>query len=151
VHHRPHLTAGAYALAALTLTLAACSSGPQPAPDAGDPACTRALAEAPSTVLGKPRTPLDVRGALAWGDPQIVLRCGLPALGPTTSQCLEVNGVDWVVADPDADPVVFTLFGRNPAVDLSVPASYGRSSASAALVDVAAVAQTLPQNGHSCS
>jgi Protein of unknown function (DUF3515) len=131
--------------------LTACSRGPQPAPDAGDPACARALAAAPPTVLDERRTPLDVRGALAWGDPQIVLRCGLPALGPTTAQCLEVNGVDWVMADPDADPVVFTLFGRNPAVDVSVPASYGRSSASAALVDVAAVAQALPTNGRTCS
>jgi hypothetical protein len=79
-----------------------------------------------------------------------VLRCGLPALGPTTAQCLEVNGVDWVIADPDADPVVFTLFGRSPAVDLAVPAAYGRSAASAALVDVAAIARALPPNGRTC-
>jgi Protein of unknown function (DUF3515) len=151
VHGRPRLTPGAWALAVLTLAIAGCSRGPQPAPGADDPACSRALAAAPATVLGKTRTPLDVRGALAWGDPQIVLRCGVPALGPTTAQCLEVNGVDWVVADPGADPVVFTLFGRSPAVDLSVPASYGQSTASAALVDVAAVARALPANGRACS
>jgi hypothetical protein len=151
VHRRPHLIPAACALGAVALTLAACSGGPQPAPRAADPACTRALGAAPATVLGKARTPLDVRGALGWGDPQIVLRCGLPALGPTTAQCLEVNGVDWVITDPDGDPVVFTLFGRNPAVDLSVPAVYGRSAASAALVDVAAVAKDLPTNGRTCS
>jgi hypothetical protein len=150
VHDRPRLIIGGCALAALTLAIGACSGGSRPAPGADDPACRRALADAPATVLGRPRTPLDVRGALAWGDPQIVLRCGLSAPGPTTAQCLEVNGVDWVIDDPDADPVVFTLFGRSPAVDVSVPAAYGRSTASAALVDVAGIAKALPQNGRTC-
>jgi Protein of unknown function (DUF3515) len=162
VHGRPRLTvptAGlrlpAVALAAglavgLAPALAACSRGPQPAPRAGDPACVRALAAAPGSVLGRPRAPLEVPGALAWGDPKIVLRCGLPALGPTTAACLEVNGVDWVIADPSADPVVFTLFGRDPALELSVPASYGRSAASEAVVDVAAAARVLPANGRTC-
>ena len=90
-------------------------------------------------------------GALAWGDPQIVLRCGLPAPGPTTAQCLDVNGIGWIVADPGADPVVFTVFGRDPAVEVSVPASYGRSAVSGALVDVAPVAKALPANGRTCA
>jgi hypothetical protein len=165
VHDRPHLTraagpqgvrpAVAVGVAvgvgvAVAVGVAACSRGPQPAPRAADPACSRALAAAPGVVLGKPRTPLDVRGALAWGDPQIVLRCGLAAPGPTTAECLEVDGVDWVIGDPAVDPVVFMLLGRDPAVDLSVPASYGRSAASGALVDVAAVAKALPPNGRTC-
>jgi Protein of unknown function (DUF3515) len=148
VHHRPHLTA---ALAVLLASgLAACSRAPQPAPSGATPACTHALAAAPRTVLGKARTALAVQGALGWGDPQIVLRCGLAALGPTTAQCLEVNGIDWVVADPDADPIVFSVYGRSPAVDLSVPAAYGRSTASGALVDVAGVAAALPTTGRTC-
>ena len=81
----------------------------------------RALAAAPATVLGQGRTPLDVPGALGWGDPQIVLRCGLPGLEPTTNTCLDVNGQGWVIADPDADPVVFTLYGHDPTVEVSVP------------------------------
>ena len=32
----------------------------------------------------------------AWGDPAVIARCGLPALGPTTEQCISVDGVDWV-------------------------------------------------------
>ncbi len=151
MHRRPHLTLAALAASgALALALPACSRGPQPAARADDPACGRALAAAPADVLAEPRTPLAVRGALAWGDPRIVLRCGLAALTPTTRQCEEVNGVDWVITDPDADPVVFTAYGRDPTVELSVPASYGRSSLSGALVDVAAVARALPPNGRTC-
>jgi hypothetical protein len=145
VHHRPHLI-----LLAAALVLISCSSAPDPAPRAADPACTRALAAAPETVFGKSRTPLDVRGALGWGDPQIVLRCGLPGLEPTTKTCLDVDGVGWVIADADADPVVFTLYGHDPTVDVSVPTSHGRSSASGALVDLAPVARALPTNGRSC-
>jgi Protein of unknown function (DUF3515) len=144
VHRRPRLT-----LAAGALLLAACSSAPSQAPRAADPACTKALRAAPPTVLGAGRAPLGVSGALAWGDPHVVMRCGLEPLGPTTAQCLTVNGHDWVLADPDADPVVFTTFGTDPAVDVAVPRSYPQPSG--ALVDLAPVAATLPENGRSCS
>jgi hypothetical protein len=144
VHRRPYL------ILAAALVLASCSSGPEPAARAGDPACARALAAGPADVLGHGRTPVDVRGALAWGDPRIVLRCGLPALQPTTRTCLDVNGEGWVISDPDADPVVFTLYGHDPTVEVSVPAGYGRSSASAALVDLRPVAAALPTNGRTC-
>jgi hypothetical protein len=145
VHRRPHLIALAAAL-----VLVSCSSAPGPAARAGDPACGRALAAAPATVLGKGRTPLGVRGTMGWGDPQIILRCGLPGLEPTTNTCLDVDGQGWVIADADADPVVFTLYGHDPTVDVSVPGSYGKSSASGALVDLEPVARALPTNGRSC-
>jgi Protein of unknown function (DUF3515) len=145
VHRRPHLTPAAGAL----LLLAACSSAPGQAPRAADPACTKALRVAPATVLGLGRVPLGVTGAIAWGDPHIVLRCGLQPLGPTTARCLNVNDQDWVLADPDADPVVFTSFGTDPAVDVAVPRSYQQPTG--ALVDLAPVAAALPRNGRSCS
>ena len=131
------------------MLLAGCSSAPSQAPRASDPACTKALEVAPATVLGKGRSPLGVHGALAWGDPHIVMRCGLEPLGPTTAQCISVNGHDWVLADPDADPVVFTTFGTDPAVDVAVPKSYDQPTG--ALVDLAPVAAALPPNGRSCS
>jgi hypothetical protein len=145
VHGRPYLTPAAGAL----LLVAACSSAPSQAPRAADPACTKALDAAPATVLGRGREPLGVPGAIAWGDPHIVMRCGLEPLGPTTARCLNVNDHDWVVADPDADPVVFTTFGTDPAVDVAVPRSYQQPTG--ALVDLAPVAAALPGNGRSCS
>jgi hypothetical protein len=144
VHRRPHLT-----LAAGALLLVACSSAPSQAPRASDPACTKALRLAPATVLGQRRAPLGVPGAVAWGDPHIVMRCGLQPLGPTTAQCITVNGHDWVLADQDADPVVFTTFGTDPAADVAVPRSYPQPTG--ALVDLAPVAAALPRNERSCS
>jgi hypothetical protein len=152
VHRRAHLTA-ALAVAALAPLLTAGCSAPlvQPAPRAEDPACARALGAAPQKLLGQDRSDVRGAGALAWGDPLIVLRCGYPGVGATSDACLEVEGVDWVVADPNADPVVFAAFGRDPTVQLAVPASYGRSNAAASLVGLAPVARALPVNGRTCS
>ena len=128
--------------------LAGCGSAPGPAPRAAHPACTKALGAAPPAVLDQRRAPLGVPGALAWGDPQILLRCGFAPLAPTTAQCLTVNERDWVLADPDADPLVFTSFGTDPAVEVRVPRSYPQPPG--ALVDLAPVAAALPANGRSC-
>ena len=107
------------------------------------------LAGLPDTVLGHGRTPLDIAGAAAWGEPAITLRCGLPEPAPSSDRCLTVADVDWVVDDA-GDPIVFVSYGRSPAAEIRVPTSYGRDSAAAALVDLAAVAKALPQTTHRC-
>jgi hypothetical protein len=122
---------------------------PAAAPQATSAGCRQALAVLPATVLGRARTPLDVAGAASWGEPGIVLRCGLAEQPPTGKPCLTVDGVDWVV-DDTGDPIVFTAYGRTPTVDLRVPLSYHREDAAGALVDVAAVARALPGTGHAC-
>jgi hypothetical protein len=133
---------------------AACSGGPDPAatvraaPQAGSPACVKALRRLPARVLDQGRAALAVDGAAAWGSPRVVLRCGLPEPAPTTKACLTVDGVDWVL--DDGDPLVFTTYGRAPAAEVTVPASYGRENATAALVDLARVAGDLPGSGHAC-
>jgi hypothetical protein len=147
VHRRPPLTAFAAALASIVL-VTGCGATPGPAPRAGEPACSTALGAAPDRVLDRSREQLGVNGALAWGDPRIVLRCGLAPLGPTTAQCVTVEDRDWVVTDPDADPVVFTSFGTDPAVEVSVPRAYTQPTG--ALVDLAPVAAALPPNGRRC-
>jgi hypothetical protein len=135
----------------MLVTLAGCSSAGEvrPAPSASAAACATALASAPTTVLGNARTPLEVAGALAYGSPAIVLRCGLPALAPTSQQCLQVDDVDWVLT-ADADPLVFATYGRAPALEVRVPASVGRQNTPAALTDLTPVARALPSNGRSC-
>jgi hypothetical protein len=100
-------------------------------------------------VLGHGRTPLQVSAAAAWGEPAITVRCGLDEPPPSTDRCLSVADVDWVIDDAN-DPIVFVSYGRSPAVELRVPTSYGRDSAAAALVDVAAVAKAMPQTAHHC-
>jgi hypothetical protein len=79
----------------------------------------------------------------------VVLRCGLPEPAPTTRHCLTVDGVDWVV-DESTDPVVFTSYGRSPALEVLVPLRYGRSRLTAAVVDLRPVAAALPRTSRSC-
>jgi len=76
----------------------------------------------------------------AWGDPAIVLRCGVgtPEGYDKFAACQIVNGLDWFVPtstieDQDAD-VVLTTIGRTPAVEVTVPASYRPPNA--VMVDV---------------
>ena len=148
------LAVGALTIGVLAGTLAGCSPGSgdpglRAAPGASVPACVTALVAVPATVLGHQRTPLQVGGAAAWGEPAITLRCGLAEPAPSTDRCLTVADVDWVIDDAH-DPIVFVSYGRSPAVEVRVPTSYGRDSAAAALVDVAAVAKALPHTSHRC-
>jgi hypothetical protein len=91
-----------------------------PAPSANSTACARLLAALPQTLDGGDAGPLQRRslaspapaGAAGWGEPPVVLRCGLdrPVELTATSRLLDVSGVQllelagrgtstWVVVD----------------------------------------------------
>jgi hypothetical protein len=131
-------------VAVLGLTLAGCGGAAevQAAPDAGDTACTALLERLPDTVLDRTRTDLAVTGAATWGDPAIVLRCGVPAPGPS-SNCLEANGVDWIYSETK-DVFRFVTHDRIPAVEVTVPTSVDRSAAPGALVDLVTAVKRMP-------
>jgi hypothetical protein len=140
VHRRPRLT-----VLLTALLLAGCGGALEAGPDADDPACPGVLGRLPGTLLGEPRGRTEVAGAAVWGDPEIRLRCGVEAPGPTTDRCITVDDVDWVFTEPGGD-LRFTLYGRSPAVELTVPESYGRENAPGALTDLTAAVQPLPQS-----
>ena len=117
-------------------------------------ACESPMSRMPPTVGGEPAgeatvaegtDPRDVR---RWGDPAIIATCGWPALGPTPDQCLDVDGVDWVVQEL-SDGVRFTTFGRDPAIEVLVPDTY--APAPLLLPAFGAAARALPSNDRSCS
>ncbi len=83
----------------------------------------------------------------AWGDPAIVARCGVPALAPTTLECLGVDDVDWV-ARPLTDGTAFTTYGTDPALEVLIPKVYGPEPL--LLPAFSAAAKGLPRNGRSC-
>ena len=171
MHHRPHLSRSApgglpfapavlpaapgVVAAALGMLLAAalagCSSGGSvsAAPDGGGAPCASLLGRLPATVADQNRGTSSTPGTARWGRPAIEFRCGVRPPGPTTIPCVTVNGVDWLF-EQRGDDLRLTTFGRRPAVEVTVPAAYGRDLASAALVDLAPAITSLPADRH-CS
>jgi hypothetical protein len=115
-----------------------------------DPVCVKAAAAWPASVSGRPSVATDPADAAvhAWGDPAIVARCGVAAPGPTTDDCLTVNGVDWV-ATPLSDGTRFVTYGRDPALEVLIPK--GDVPEASLLPVFAAAAQALPETGRRCS
>jgi len=116
----------------------------EPAPSASDPACAGLTGRVPATVLGRQAVSTDVAGAATWGDPAIVLRCGVPPPGPTTDACIAISGVDWVFSETDA-AYRFVTYGRTPAVEVTVPLDVERSSASGAAAALSPAVEPIPQ------
>jgi hypothetical protein len=119
-----------YATVACMALLTACTGPvavPEHAPDdASREACSALMADLPAEVLGKKRRAVEPgQFAAAWGDPPLVLRCGVakpPKLGPS-SPCYEVNDVGWF-AEEASGGYLFTTIGRMAYVEVAVPAAY---------------------------
>jgi hypothetical protein len=104
----------------------------------------------PERVLDRARRDVspDTELAAAWGDPPVVLRCGVgPPAGLTpTSEVLEVEGVEWFL-DETGGALRFTAVGRRVAVEVVVPPAVDRSAAAGALVDLAPAVERVSPSG----
>ncbi len=151
------------------LSLAGCGSGsgavevtaPSPTGKAKDQ-CAALIEDLPVTVLGEKArdvTPAD-RSAAAWGDPPIVLRCGVqrPSALVATSACFEVNGVGWLATqngrevagdEPVKGTMTFTTIGRAAYVEVSVPDVEGHSAADPLTAFAHPIQHTIPLE-HPC-
>ena len=104
-------------------------------------ACTALVKALPDRISDQDRreTSGNPLGA-AWGDPAIVLRCGVPTPKGYNqfASCQTVNDLDWFVPDKTSEDqsldVVLTTIGREPRVELVVPAEYRPPVA--AMVDI---------------
>ncbi|MFH8404299.1 DUF3515 family protein [Streptomyces sp. NPDC018019] len=116
------------------------------APDSKNSLCDAVTAEAPQQLLGKSRYEVNASGVVAWGDPTIVMRCGVKPLKPTTDTCMNVNGIDWVLDEArakDGGERVVTTYGRNPAIEVTFLSD--SQSAGDALVSLDKAARAIPQ------
>lgn len=142
-----HRTAAALAAAVLLSALTGCSS----AVDVTVPGAASACGDVrwPSTVSGMARVDTDPASpaVAAWGDPAIVARCGVGAVGPTDVECIDVDGAGWI-PETLSDGTRFTSFGTEPAVEVLVPSTY--DPAPLLLPAFTAVAKALPRNGLQC-
>lgn len=107
------------------LTLSGCSRPVAVQAPATTFACEPVLAAAPIRLLGelqRETTPREA-AAVAWGDPPIVIVCGIEFETPPDAQVLTIEGVDWVVEMTEAGSV-FTTVSSQPTVQVRVPVAY---------------------------
>lgn len=144
--------AAASSIALGGLLLTACGGPVEVAvPVAADaPACADVSEYWPDEIAGMSPTETDPDhpAVIAWGDPAVIARCGMPALGPTENQCIVVNGVDWVAEDL-GDGTKLTTFGREPAIEVLVPEEHGPGPLLLPAFEEAA--KQLPTNDYACS
>jgi hypothetical protein len=120
-------------LGGLGLLASACGGGPVEVetPDLeGEAASTcEALLDAlPATVDGAERRDVEPAGApaAAWGDPAIVLRCGVPMPEEFDefAACQETNGVGWFIPEEQLtgrQQITMTTIGRAVNVEVRLP------------------------------
>ncbi|UPL11969.1 DUF3515 family protein [Microbacterium sufflavum] len=111
--------AGAIALAAV---VTGCSTTVhlEPADDANDPGCASVSVLLPDSVDGFDRVWTDAQATGAWGDPTIVLRCGVEPPAPSALVCTTLGGVDWLVLDQEEERQRLVTYGREPAVEVII-------------------------------
>ncbi|MEU6659802.1 DUF3515 domain-containing protein [Streptomyces sp. NPDC046821] len=145
--HRPRRTLGLPALA-LLLAVSGCSSADDtahaavPTPDSKVTGlCQNLHKRLPEKVDGHERNDPSPRSELTagWGDPAIILRCGVqrPALmdDPKTLP-VQVNGVDWAYSKRADGSQVLTTALRLAYVEVTLPKSLAAEGAGP-LVDFA--------------
>jgi len=152
MHHSPagpaRAIVAALACVPLALSLAGCTRtvALEPAADAIEVGCADIVVRLPDEVSGHEQRPTDAQGTGAWGDPAaVLLRCGVEPPGPTTLECVDVNGVDWIIDESDAPNYVFTTYGRVPATEVIVDSDL--ASGTTALTDLALAVSSVPAEG----
>lgn len=177
---RSYLSAPAFALSGVLL--AACgSTAPQTTPNTADngPVAIPAFAQTPGSATAcrkimrglpaelnhqKRRTSTGSAFGAAWGNPAIVLRCGVPepagaVWSPNNaSSCLTVNGVDWFLqgeppaqdATASSGTLTVTTMYRSIAVEVTVPNSYGTQGPSTAMALLTSAIKRNTEVLHRC-
>lgn len=117
-------------LVAAVLTVSACGPAAvvvSPAPHAHDPICADVILDLPAELAGLKKAPTTAQAARAFvGDGvAIVVQCGLAPPPPNTEHCMTMEtgsfSVDWLSLPADDGSWTFITYGRDPAVQITVP------------------------------
>ena len=110
-----------------------------------DASCPALMSTLPLELTGEPsrRVQSDSPYAYAWGDPAIVLVCGVdrPAGYVAGVSAIQINGVQGYVDTDDPDITVWTTVDRPVYVQVSLPASVDSAPVTALTPQIA---QALP-------
>ncbi|WP_406220244.1 DUF3515 domain-containing protein [Streptomyces canus] len=142
---------------ALLITVAGCSSADDsasaavPSPGAGATKLCRELDRVlPSKVDDQDRRDPEPASALTagWGDPAIILRCGVERpskMDDPEADGVEVNGVGWLLEKQDDGSFRFTTTLRKAYVEVTIPKDR-TDDGMAPLVDLApTVKKAIPE------
>ncbi|MCW2739870.1 MAG: uncharacterized protein JWR45_292 [Blastococcus sp.] len=113
-----------------------------PATAEADASCPALMSRLPLELAGEPsrRVKSDTPYAYAWGDPAVVLICGVdrPAGFVVGVSAIQINGVQWFVDTDDPDTTVWTTVDRSVYVQVSLPASVDSAPVTALTTQIAA-------------
>jgi hypothetical protein len=116
-----------------------------PVTPAAEAACPGVMEGLPLELLGDPsrRVDSDSPFAYAWGEPPVVLVCGVDRPGGWTvgQSAIQINGVQWYVDTDDPETTVWTTVDRPVYVEVRVPASVDSAPVTALTTPLA---QALP-------
>jgi len=114
-----------------------------PGPFGENPYCLNLIAKIPVELGGEliRTTDAGTEGVAAWGDPAIVMRCGViqPPSLEATSQLFTINGIDWLPEELTSGQR-FTSMNTPSFVEVNIPEAY--DPASGVLVDLATALAT---------
>jgi Protein of unknown function (DUF3515) len=121
-----------------------------PAASATSAKCASVVVLLPETVSTLAQRETDAQGTGAWGEPaDILLRCGVPVPDPTSAlPCVTVDGIDWLRNDKKAPVYVFTTYGRDPAVAVTINSKDVKADGNQALNDLAVAVAEIPTKHH---
>jgi Protein of unknown function (DUF3515) len=121
-----------------------------PAGDAVSAKCASVVVQLPDTVSTLAQRETNAQGTGAWGEPaDILLRCGVPVPDPTSSlPCVTVDGIDWLRKTDPKEVFVFTTYGRDPAVAVTINSKDVKADGNQALNDLATAVATIPSKHH---
>jgi hypothetical protein len=108
---------------------------------AADLACPVLMGQLPLELAGETSRLVhsDTPFAYAWGDPAVVLVCGVapPAGFVVGAAAISINGVQWFVDTSAPEIVVWTTVDRDVPVQMQVPASTDSALVTAASTIIA--------------
>ncbi|MFD2091345.1 DUF3515 domain-containing protein [Blastococcus deserti] len=104
--------------------------------------CPALMGSLPFELAGETsrRVQSDTPNAYAWGDPPIVLVCGVdrPAGYVVGVSAMQINGVQWYVDTSDPGSTVWTTVDRPVYVEITLPAEVDSAPVTALTPEIAA-------------
>lgn len=113
-----------------------------PATPEADASCPALMGTLPLELAGEParRVDSDTPYAYAWGEPAIVLVCGVdrPEGFVVGTSAIQINGVQWYVDTSDPDATVWTTVDRPVYVQMTLPPEVDSAPVTALTPQIAA-------------